>query len=366
MKQMSNFDIVINHLTQLCKALYRYSLYLTLWVSSLLFSQDPFEEALANPIPASTKQLRIPFSDRLNNQTDLPLAFFHGIESGPVFTILAGVHGFEYPPIVAVQQIMQEIDPKKLKGTLVVIPIANKGSFYTRTPFLNPLDKKNLNGVFPGKKDGTVTEKIAAFISTQIIPISDVFLDIHGGDASEDLLPFVCYYENPKYPKQTQKTKALSEASGFENVVSYAFTLEDDEPAKYAFKQACQKGKIALSFESGKLGNVHPEAVERIKNGVYRIMEQLKMYKTATTFPKHPIKRSHNQHYLDAAVQGLFYSALNAGDPVTKGQIVGYITDEFGTSLQELKAPISGFILYKVSTPPVNIDDTLMCISQYL
>jgi predicted deacylase len=77
-----------------------------------------------------------------------------------------------------------------LKGTLIVVPIANVGSFYKRTPFVNPSDHKNLNNAFPGSETGTITEQIANYITKQIIPQSDVFLDIHGGDANEDLLPF--------------------------------------------------------------------------------------------------------------------------------------------------------------------------------
>lgn len=126
----------------------------------------------------------------------MPVTIFSGKEKGPVFTIIAGIHGFEYPPIAAVQELIKEIDPKKLKGTLIVVPIANVGSFYRRTPFVNPLDGKNLNNAFPGSETGTITEQIANYITKQIIPNSDVFLDIHAGDANEDLLPFVCYYNN--------------------------------------------------------------------------------------------------------------------------------------------------------------------------
>jgi len=120
----------------------------------------------------------------------MPVTILSGKEKGPVFTIIAGIHGFEYPPITAVQELIKEIDPKKLKGTLIVVPIANVGSFYKRTPFVNPSDYKNLNNAFPGSETGTITEQIANYITKQIIPQSDVFLDIHGGDANEDLLPF--------------------------------------------------------------------------------------------------------------------------------------------------------------------------------
>ena len=132
-------------------------------------------------------------------------------------------------------------------------------------------DNLNINRIFPGNENGSVSEKIAHFIATKIIPVSDVFLDAHSGDANEDLLPFVCYYDNKNYPFQTKMAKELSEYSGFENVISYPYTIKINEPALYAFKQASQVGKIALSFESGKLGYLQPKAVDRILRGYYGV-----------------------------------------------------------------------------------------------
>jgi predicted deacylase len=155
-------------------------LFLVVFYSSYGFSQGGFEGAILKKQGSSREDFLVKFSDSLGNETTLPAVVFHGNEEGPVFTIVAGVHGFEYPPIVAAQELLREIDPMQLRGTLIFIPIANKGSFYSRPPFLNALDKKNLNGVFPGNKKGTVTEKIAHFISTKIIPLSDIFMDMHG------------------------------------------------------------------------------------------------------------------------------------------------------------------------------------------
>lgn len=332
-------------------------------VTFLCAGQNEFENAFAKAGTASRNDLVLSFEDSQNNKTTLPISILKGKEEGPVFTIVAGVHGYEYPPIIAVQQLLSEIDVAKLKGTLIVIPLANTGSFYTRTPFRNPQDKVNLNGAMPGKKDGTVTQKIAHFITNSIIPKSDIFLDIHCGGAAEDLLPFVCYYDNKNYPDKTAQTKMLSEASGFDHVVSYAFTLKEHDPAKYVFKQACKDGKVVLSFESGKLGNVQADAVARNRDGVYRILQVLNMYPKIVDEASPEFTTLNNQKYLSAEEQGIFYSDLKAGDKVTKGQEVGYITNEFGKVKSRLKAPASGVILYKISTPPVNIDDTLMCIS---
>ena len=341
----------------------RYFIFFLILTSVFSFSQSQFDRAFADSKRATTHKFKLEFTDTSGNETSLPVLIIKGKQTGKVFTLLAGVHGFEYPPIIAIQDMIQELNPEELSGTLIVLPITNMGSFYTRTPYINPLDKKNINRIFPGDDEGTVSEQIVDFISTKIIPVSDVFLDIHSGDASEDLLPFVCYYENKNYPEITQKTKELSEFSGFEYVVSYPYTIKEDEPAKYAFKQACQVGKIALSFESGKLGNVQPEAVKRIKTGLYRLLQKLEMFDSKVAFTSPKIKKLNNQIYVRSTVQGIFYSAFKAGDEVVKGEVVGYITDEFGEQLEEIVTPRSGTILYMKGTPPTNSNDSLMCVS---
>tara|TARA_R110002051_G_scaffold324635_1_gene422822 strand:+ start:15168 stop:16208 length:1041 start_codon:yes stop_codon:yes gene_type:complete len=328
-------------------------------------AQNSFQDVFSNTTRPSKDNIRIEFQDARNNKTFLPISVLKGKNEGPVFTIVAGVHGLEYPPIVGVQELLSEIDVDKLNGTVIIIPIANTSSFFSRTSIVNPHDQVNLNGAFPGKSTGSVTQKIADFITTAIIPVSDVFIDIHGGGVNEDLIPFALFYDNPNYPEQTKKARELTENSGFEYIVSYPFSLRDDEPAKYVFKQASQDGKIALSFESGKLGNVQEDAVSLIKNGVYNMLDGMDMYDNGTG-PHANLIQLNNQTYLSATEAGLFYSDLNAGDTVKEGDVVGYITNEFGEKLKEYKAPTSGIILYKISTPPVNIDDTLMCISKRL
>jgi len=161
---------------------------------TLMYGQSTIEEIVTNTTGPFKKDTIIKVRDFLNNETHIPLSIIKGKYKGPVFTMIAGVHGFEYPPIVATQTLMNEIDKDSLSGTIIIIPIANVGSFYSRTPFINPLDKTNLNNAFPGKSDGTVTQKIAHFITTEIIPFSDVFLDIHGGKKWIRVCGFISFH----------------------------------------------------------------------------------------------------------------------------------------------------------------------------
>lgn len=292
----------------------------------------------------------------------IPLCVIKGKYEGPIFTIVAGVHGYEYPPIVALQRLMSSINPKELHGTLLIIPIANAASFYKRSPFLNPIDNKNLNTAFPGSEKGSITDKIAHWITTQVIPISNVFLDVHGGDANEDLIPFICYYDNKD--NNTNEAHLLSEASGIEYIVSYPYNITKTEPAKYAFKQAVQDDIIALSIEAGKLGTVQTENVDLIVEAVENMLSYMKMYLPERAIVKDTPEKKYleNQSYVRVSHRGLFYSTLKSGDKISKNEKIGYITDDFGNVLDEIISPVDGVVLYKVGTPPVNEGETLFCI----
>ncbi|MEJ5145288.1 succinylglutamate desuccinylase/aspartoacylase family protein [Sphingobacterium sp. MYb388] len=293
----------------------------------------------------------------------IPITLVSGSEKGPTFTIIAGIHGMEYPTILSLLQLRKEIDPKKLKGNLIIIPIANVPSFYSRTPFVNPMDEKNLNRVFPGHPNGSITEVMADFLTREVFSATDVLLDMHGGDVGEDLIPFICYYNNEEFKAQTKKAAHLSEISGFDTIVSYPYILNAHQPAMYAFKQAVSQGITALSIEIGKLGYWNKDEVSKTNDAIYRMLFALKMYDKKDISPTSFKKiRYTKQAYISVPVQGIFYSNIKAGDHVQRDDEIGFITDLFGNKISTILAPATGVILYKIGTPPVNIGETLCCI----
>src|SRR5271163_3110767 len=114
----------------------------------------------------------------------IPVTVFNGSKPGPVLGLIAGNHGYEYPPILALQKLRPTIKPKQLAGAVIMVHVANMPSFLGRTVYFSPLDQKNLNRVYPGKQDGTPSEQIAYAITTQVIDKSDYVLDLHGGDGN--------------------------------------------------------------------------------------------------------------------------------------------------------------------------------------
>src|SRR6267143_7089927 len=123
--------------------------------------------------------------------TRIPVTVIRGIKPGPVLALIAGTHGYEYSPILAMQRFPAKVDPRELAGTIIVVHVANMPSFLGRTVYFSPVDGKNLNRVYPGRKDGTVSERIAYAITTEVIEKVDYVLDLHCGDGNESLRPYV-------------------------------------------------------------------------------------------------------------------------------------------------------------------------------
>src|ERR1700722_2453669 len=119
--------------------------------------------------------------------TTIPITVFNGAKDGPVLALVAGNHGYEYPPILALQMLRPRINARKLSGAVIMVHVANMPSFLGRTVYFSPLDQKNLNRVYPGRPDGTPSEKIAYAITKHVIEQSDYLLDLHCGDGNESL-----------------------------------------------------------------------------------------------------------------------------------------------------------------------------------
>jgi predicted deacylase len=125
--------------------------------------------------------------------SEVPFYVYGDPALGPTVSIMAGVHGCEYVPMLALREFLDSLDETKLRGSLRVVPIANLASFHARSAFVVPHDGLNLNRYFPGKKDGSFTERLAFAIFQEAISPAQYHIDMHAGDQVEDLEPFTIY-----------------------------------------------------------------------------------------------------------------------------------------------------------------------------
>jgi len=331
-----------------------------------LFSQSPFSFYGASVQPGTKQHFTIPIQEGTTT-TSIPITVFHGIEKGPILGITAGVHGYEYPPIIAGQRLIKSINPKLLKGTVILVQIASLGSFTKRSPFINPLDGKNLNRVFPGDIKGTITQQIANFITKNVIDKSDFFLDAHAGDAPEDLTSYAAYYSNTSMPEVSEKGRAMAASLLFDHIIVFKTDgknyVKKDEPSLYCSAEAFKRGIPSVDIECGKLGGVEESLVNKIEKGVLNMLLHLNMTISLTKAREKDTFLYIDKRYSEESKHdGIFYPNKKSGDYVKKGMKIGEITDYFGQTLETIYAKHNGVILLILGTPPINKGDTIAVI----
>ncbi len=126
----------------------------------------------------------------------IPVAVVHGAKPGPVLAIVSGAHGTEYASIIAVERLIQQIDASAVSGTVILVPLVNVPSFEQKITHVNPVDGKSMNRFYPGRMDGTQTERASFLITKQVVEPADHLIDLHGGDLDENLRPYLVLDED--------------------------------------------------------------------------------------------------------------------------------------------------------------------------
>ena len=228
--------------------------------------------------PGTKTQISIPVHTKTDT-TIIPITIFHGKKKGSVLGIVAGVHGLEYAPILAAQEFSKEIDPNQLEGTIILVHMANVPAFLKRSLRVNPMDDKNLNRVFPGSESGSITERIAWTFVSKIIPKCDYYIDVHAGDANNDLRPYAGYYNYFDQPDISEKAKEIAIAMGFPFVIQFGNEQSVKDKSVYTSREAFMQGIPAIDIECGRMGIVEEKFVQRIKIALKNVLFHLDFLK---------------------------------------------------------------------------------------
>jgi predicted deacylase len=280
-----------------------------------------------------------------------------------VLALTAGVHGFEYPPIVAAQRLLTRIDPARLSGTVVLVRIAHVAAFEQRVPYVNPHDRKNLNRVFPGRPDGTQAERIAWAITREVIRRSDLHVELHSGDGAEWLEAFVGIYGGALAAAQYDRSREIGLAFGFRNVVKYSMDTQAQVDAGRSLnRQAVADGKPTVLVEIGENGRRDDAFVEPIVSGVDNLLRVLKMMPGTPAPPRPDTRWFDSTADAAATVTGIYTPVATSGRMVKKGDLIGTVTDYAGREVERIVSPVDGYVMYGLAGPSVREGEAVVTI----
>jgi len=286
---------------------------------------------------------------------EMPVTIVNGSAAGPRLAITAGVHGGEYPGIEAAIRTAAGLEARDVRGTVVIVHIVDVPAFAARSIYVCPLDGKNPNRLFPGKADGTASERLAHTLFTEVVAPSDAYVDLHGGDINEALVPFTIIVETGNAGVDAQ-ARDLARVYGIRYVVR-------GRVGGGTYAAAAQRGIPAILTEAGGQGLLDEPSLQAHLRGLRNVLRHLRLVDGAPD-PVDPVTTLGRLHWVTSQHTGLFYVEVTPGDRVEQGRRIGEIRDYFGRRLAEISAPASGIVLFTVTTPATNPNDPLFAVGE--
>ena len=288
---------------------------------------------------------------------DIPVAVVNGATAGKVLALAAGSHGTEYASVIALERLIELLDPATISGTVIIVPLINVASFQRIVPHLNPVDGKNMNRFFPGSLQGTQTERASFVLTRDVILKSDHVIDMHGGDMDENLRPY-SYWTKTGNPAQDSISRDMVLAFGLDHIIISADRPKDPAASRYLENTASTRGKPSITVEAGRAGTVEPEDVQALIDGTLGIMAYLRMLDRPVQFVEHPVWMERVVSVASEA-SGIFHPLVERGTYVAEGMKMGYVTDYLGKTIWEARAPAAGVITFVRAVPSMNQGETI-------
>ena len=310
------------------------------------------------PAPAAgTKTTgHVDWRDPILTGWEWPYVAVHGAHPGPRVLITAGVHGSEYVSIDTAIRLGATLDAAKVHGQVLILPLLNPAAFWERTPYVSPIDNLNPNRVYPGKSQGTFSERLAYHVTERAMRHAEALIDLHGGDIPEALLPFTIWEETGNAAMDA-KSRAMAEAFGMPATIAL-------QPAKAPISgtthaAAAHLGVAAVIAEDGNAGVYDAAITERMFEGAENALRALGVIPGGVREVPKP-HRYARFVWIRSQEAGFFRPAVKVGDMVAAGAPIGTLVDFFGQTRETIKAEAGGRMLFMLVSAAIKANG-LIC-----
>ena len=301
--------------------------------------QHPFELGGIKILPGERRDIKLKISEMyMASPVYIPLTLIHGARPGPRLFVTAAVHGNELNGIEMVRQVRSEVDARSLRGTLMLVGIANPIAFMNMARDLP--DGRDLNRVFPGREEGSIASQIASTLFEKVVLRSDFGIDLHTAGLGRTNLPHV------------RADMALKPV----NRVACSFGAEiifDMAGEKGMLRHAATRAGIpTIVYEAGEPMKFQKGLVRQGVSGIKNVMGELGM----SDFPRTPPAFQmvvDERGWIRAEKGGILILNVKPGDILQKGEDIAVITKPFGTEIARMRAPYTGLVVGCTTIPMV-------------
>lgn len=292
----------------------------------------------------------------------LPLLALRGRAAGPTLAVTAGVHGDEYEGVEAIARLFRQVDPATLRGRLIMAPVCNMPA-YEAAQRSSPVDGLNLARVFPGDGQGSITQRIAAWMTEALLRHADFYIDLHSGGLSATIPTLIGYIHDDG--ELGRRSRAGAEAFGAPVLWGHPLPV----PPGRTISTATDLGVPSLYTEAPGGGYAREDDVACFTQGVINVMRHLGMVDgTPEPRPKthHLVGDGNLDHVQVAPTAGFFRAGVGLLDHVETGQEIGVVRDFAGATVATIRAAQAGVVIMLRRFHRVHAGDRVAHITQHL
>lgn len=308
---------------------------------------EPIEIGGVTIAPGERKRTEIPVA-RLLTQTllSIPVTVVNGIEDGPKLWLSAAIHGDEINGVEIIRQVLEQVEPESLHGTLIAVPIVNIFGFIEQSRYLP--DRRDLNRSFPGSARGSLASRLANLFMTQVVSRCTHGIDLHTASHHRTNLPQI------RANLHDAETYRCAKAFGAPLLIHA--TTRDGSLREAASKQ----GIPVLLYEAGEALRFDTEAIKVGVEGILGVMDALGMIERELTPASAASMEVKESKWVRAPRSGILHLKVALGQRVEKKQLLCVIADAFGENSVKAYAPCDGLIVGQTQNPLVTQGDGIL------
>lgn len=288
-----------------------------------------------------------------HNEVTMPVHVIHGKEAGPTLFVCAAIHGDEINGVEIIRRLLKTPSLKKIKGTLLAVPIVNVHGFINKSRYLP--DRRDLNRSFPGSKSGSLAARLADLFMAEIVSKATHGIDLHSGAIHRSNLPQI------RANLDDESTLKLASAFGIP-------VLLNSEIRDGSLRQAATDfGIPILVYESGEALRFDELSARNGVSGILRVLRYLQMLPPKTTrsgkYVKPVIARSST--WVRTPESGILRLKTRLGAHVKKGDRLAVVADPFGGKEITIFSPNTGIVIGMNNLPLVNEGEALFHLARF-
>ncbi|MBO9420522.1 N(2)-acetyl-L-2,4-diaminobutanoate deacetylase DoeB [Labrenzia sp. R4_2] len=280
---------------------------------------------------------------------------------GPTALLTGGNHGDEYEGPIALQELAATLKLEDIRGRVIIVPALNHPAFLagSRT---SPIDQGNLNRSFPGKPDGSATQKIAHFVDTVLIPMADIVLDFHSGGKTLDFVPFAAAHVLENKDHQAACVAAMQAFNA-----PYSATMLEIDSVGMLDTAVEQKGKVFVTTELGGGGTATARSIGIAKKGARNLLKHAGILSGELELnPSVTLDMPDGDCFVFCEHSGMIEPVIDLGDEIAEGDVIAQVwqTERSGVAPIEYRAKRSGILMARHFPGLVKMGDCLAVVAK--